>query len=153
MTTMEMAYRKTAVEGSTPFGLLIALYDTLAHDLRRAADAERRNDIPARCREVNHAFTVISYLQDRCEKGDSGELTQQLIGFYASLRRKLILAQAKRSAEMLEEQMAMVLSIRGIWQDIEQRAAAASHAAQAAHAHAFPAATPVQESGAFSCSA
>jgi flagellar secretion chaperone FliS len=152
MTTMEMAYRKTAVEGSTGFGLLVALYDTLAGDLRRAADAERRNDIGTRCREVNHAFTVLSYLQDRGEKGDGGELTQQLVSFYASLRRKLILAQAKRSPEMLEEQMAMVLSIRGIWQDIELRAIAEEKAA-AVHTQAFPAATPASEGSAFSCSA
>jgi flagellin-specific chaperone FliS len=45
MSPTEMAYRKTAVGGASGFGLLIALYDTLAGDLRRAADAERANDI------------------------------------------------------------------------------------------------------------
>jgi len=37
MNRTDMAYRKSAVEGATGFGLLIALYDTLAGDLRRAA--------------------------------------------------------------------------------------------------------------------
>ena len=37
MTRTDLAYRKTAVEGASGFGLLIALYDTLASDLRRAA--------------------------------------------------------------------------------------------------------------------
>jgi flagellar secretion chaperone FliS len=124
MTPTELVYRKTAAEGAGGFGLLIALYDTLAGDLRRAAEAERRNDIGKRCREVNHALTVIGFLEDRCERGDGGELAQKLAAFYASLRRKLLEAQARRSPEILEEQMALGLSIRGTWQDIEVRTSA-----------------------------
>jgi hypothetical protein len=41
MTPTDLAYRKTAVEGASGMGLLIALYDTLAGDLRRAAAAQR----------------------------------------------------------------------------------------------------------------
>ena len=37
MNPTELAYRKTAVEGASGFGLMIALYDTLAGNLRRAA--------------------------------------------------------------------------------------------------------------------
>ena len=38
MSPTEMAYRKTAIGGASGFGLLVALYDTLAGDLRRAAN-------------------------------------------------------------------------------------------------------------------
>jgi flagellar biosynthetic protein FliS len=125
MSTTEDVYRNTAVAGASGFGLLIALYDTLAGNLQRAADAERNNNIEKRCAEVNHAFLVVGYLENWMEQGSGGELAQHLLRFYASLRRKMLLAQAKRSAEMLEQQMALVLKIRGTWQEIELRGSVA----------------------------
>jgi flagellar protein FliS len=123
MNPTEQAYRKTAAEGASGFGLLIALYDTLAGDLRRAAEAIRRNDIQERCKQINHALLVIGYLDDWIDRKDGGELAQKLIAFYASLRIKLLDAQIKLSPEILEEEMAVVLTIRGTWQDLELRAA------------------------------
>lgn len=116
MTPTDFAYRKTATEGASGFGMLIALYDTLAGDLRRAAEAERSNDLDKRSLEVNHAVLVMAYLEDWTQRGSEGDLSKQLIAFYASVRRKILEAQATRSAQMFEEQMARVLEIRGQWQ-------------------------------------
>lgn len=121
MSAMELAYRKTATEGANGFGLLIALYDTLAGDLRRAADAERSNNIEERCKQVNHALLVTAHLEDWVHRGGGGELAEQLLVFYSSLRRLMIEAQAKRSAVMLEQQMTLVLSIRRTWHELEAR--------------------------------
>jgi flagellin-specific chaperone FliS len=119
MSPTEMAYRKTAIGGASGFGLLVALYDTLAGDLRRAADAERDCDLGKRTLEVNHAFLVVAYLEDWVNQGSGGELADRLIVFYRTLRAKLMEAQLKRSPEMFEQQMAEVLKIRGIWQGLE----------------------------------
>ncbi len=122
MTPTELYYRKTAAASSGGgLGLLIALYDTLAGDLRRMIEAERGNDLVRRCREASHAVMVIGCLEDRVTRGSSGELADQLIAFYASLRRNLILAQANRSPEIIEEQMAQVLKLREAWQTVELR--------------------------------
>jgi flagellar protein FliS len=119
MNRTDIAYRRTAAEGASGFGLLIALYDTLAGDLRRAAEAERNNNLEKRCQEVNHAMLVIAYLEDWTQLGSGGELAQQLTAFYSSLRRKLIEAQVNRTANILDEQMALVLKIREHWQQID----------------------------------
>lgn len=121
MSPTELAYRKTAVAGASGFALLIALYDTLAGDLRRAAEAERRNDIGARCKQINHALLVVAYLEDWIHRGPGGILAQQMLSFYWTLRRRMIEAEAKRSPEILEEQIARVLEVRAIWQKIEAR--------------------------------
>jgi len=113
---LDMTYRKTAAEGASGIGLLIALYDTLAGNLRRAAEAQRANDIERRSREANHAFTVIGYLEGCLQRGTGGDLALQLRAFYAALRRKLLGAQVKQSAEMLDNLMADVLKIREAWQ-------------------------------------
>jgi flagellar biosynthetic protein FliS len=119
MNRTDVTYRKTAAEGASGFGLLIALYDTLACDLRRAAEAERSNDIEQRCLEVNHALLVIAHLEDWVRSGCGGELADQLVAFYASLRRDLLEAQVRRSARMLELQMAKVLQLREMWQQFD----------------------------------
>jgi len=121
MLAAELAYRKTAAESASGLTLLLSLYDTLAGDIRRAAAAQRRNDIGARCREVNHAFMVIAFLEDRMSRGNNGNLAQRLARFYSGLRRQLIKAQARQSAEMLEELMDSVLEIRKVWQQVELR--------------------------------
>ena len=130
MTPIELAYRKTAAEGASGVGLLIALYDTLAGDLRRAADAERSNDLENRAKEINHALLVVAYLEDYAGGGSGGKLADYLVAFYKSLRRKVIEAQVKRSAELLQEQMAQVLMIREVWQRFEPGGSSLSQEAQ-----------------------
>lgn len=121
MLPAELAYRKTAAESASGLTLLISLYDTLAGDIRRAAAADRRDDIAARCCEMNHAFMVIAFLEDRMNRGNGGDLALHLLGFYSGLRRQLIWAQSKRSAEMLEDLMDSVLEIRKAWQQVDSR--------------------------------
>jgi flagellar biosynthetic protein FliS len=121
MTRTDLAYRQTAAEGTNGFGVLIALYDTLANNLRRAAEAERANDIERRSSEVNHAILVIAYLEDWVKRGPGGELAEQLTAYYAELRRTLVQAQVNRSAKLMEEQMASVLKLRGFWQQADLR--------------------------------
>jgi flagellar biosynthetic protein FliS len=133
MNSTDLAYRKTAVEGASGFGLLIALFDTLAGNLRRAAAAQRKNDLETRCNEAKHAVLVIGYLENCLTRSPGGELTRQLAAFYSTLRRKLIEAQANQSAETLEREMAVVLKIREHWQKLELRNVAKEpHAASAA---------------------
>jgi flagellar protein FliS len=126
-----MAYRKTAIGGASGFGLLVALYDTLAGDLRRAAEAERSNDLEKRTKEVSHALLVVAYLEEYVERGSGGRLADHLVAFYKSLRRKMIEAQVKRSAEILEEQMAQVLKTRAVWQGFELAGSSSKQEAQA----------------------
>lgn len=121
MNRTDLAYRKTTAESATGLGLLIGLFDTLAGDLRRAAEAQREDDVERRCQEVRHALIVIAHLESWLERGTGGVLAQQLIDFYSMLRQKLIQAQARKSAEILEQLMASVLDLRKQWQQVELR--------------------------------
>lgn len=119
MTPIDLAYRKTAVEGASGFGLLIALFDTLARNLQRAAEAERAQDLEKRGYEVKHALLVLGVLEDWVRRGPGGELADQLVAFYKKLRRDLVKAQIARSAEGFEQLMAGVLQIRAYWQQAD----------------------------------
>jgi flagellar secretion chaperone FliS len=145
MNPTEMTYRKTALQGASGFGLLIALYDTLAGNLRRASDAQRGGDIEKRCQELNHALLVIGYLEDWIDRKQGGELARQLITFYANLRAKLIEAQVRQSAQILDQEMAVILAIRGTWQDIEARTASTLELSASSEILMYPAIVPSQE--------
>jgi len=111
-----LSYRKSAVEGASPIGLVIILYDTLWGDLRRAAEALRRNDIETRCREINHGFLVLAQLEGWVAPTDGGDLAASLTQFYCYLRAKMLEASAKQSPAILEELMDLILHVRSAWQ-------------------------------------
>jgi flagellar biosynthetic protein FliS len=120
MNPRDLAYRKSAAQGASGLGLLIALYDTLAGDLRRAAAAQRSGNIEARTNELKHAIVVIGCLENWIDP-ESGLLAKKLIAFYSDLRRRMLDAQARKSAQALEELMASVLGMREIWQKMDLR--------------------------------
>jgi flagellar protein FliS len=119
LMTTELSYRKSAIAGASPIGLLIALFDTLVGDFHRAAAAIRQNDIETRCRELNHAAFVVGQLGDWVDLKSGGESAETLARFYAYLRAKMIEAAATKSASLLEAQIEMILHVRSAWQQLD----------------------------------
>jgi flagellar protein FliS len=112
----ELSYRRSAIEGASPIGLVIALYDTLSGDLRRAANAIRNNDIEARCKDLNHAALVLGQLEDWIDRKNGGELAQNLSSFYSYIRAKVTEASINKSAQLLEAQIDLISQVRSAWQ-------------------------------------
>lgn len=119
MTRTDLAYRQTVAEANDGLGPLIALYDTLAGNLQRAAQAQRHHDIEGRCNEIRHALLVIGFLEDWVSRGPGGPLASMLTDFYTSVRRALVEAGAQQSAELFETQMQRVLDLRQRWQGLD----------------------------------
>ncbi len=117
--TTEMSYRKTAIAGASSIGLMIVLFDTLAGDLRRACGALRKNDIEARCKELNHAALVIGQLESWIDLKNGGEPAETMSRFYAYLRAKMLEASISKSATELEKQIEMILHVRSAWQQLD----------------------------------
>jgi flagellar secretion chaperone FliS len=122
MHQTDLAYRQSAAVGANGFGILLALYDTLVGNLRRAAVAQRAGALELRAKELKHAFVVVGFLENWVDP-EGGALASRMIAFYSTLRRKMIEAQARQSAEILEEQMAATLNMREVWQGLELQAA------------------------------
>ena len=127
MSTTEMSYRQSAIQGASPIGLMIALFDRLAGDLRRAAAALRKNDIETRCKELNHAALVLGQLENWVDVKNGGESAQTLSRFYAYLRAKILEAAATKSAKLLEMQVDMILLVRSSWQQLDAPPPQVSH--------------------------
>jgi flagellar protein FliS len=119
LSKMELSYRRTAIEGASPIGLMIALFDTLAGDLRRASAALRINDIETRCKELNHAALVLGQLESWLDLENGGEPARDLSRFYAYLRAKMMEASVNKSAAVLDAQIEMILHVRSVWQQFD----------------------------------
>ena len=113
---MGLSYRKSAIEGASPIGLVIALYDTLWGDLRRAVEAIQAGSIEARCNELNHALLVLGQLESWVAPENGGDLGMSLTQFYRYLRAKMMEASTLQSARILGDLMDLVLHVRSAWQ-------------------------------------
>jgi flagellar protein FliS len=119
LSQTELSYRKSAIEGASSIGLIIALFDTLAGDLRRAAAAIRKNDIEKRCKELDHASLVLGQLESWVDKDKGGESAQSLVQFYGYLRAQMMEASVSQSAVVLDAQIEMILHVRSAWQKLD----------------------------------
>jgi flagellar secretion chaperone FliS len=122
LSQTELSYRKSAIEGASSIGLTIALFDTLAGDLRRAAAAIRKNDIEKRCKELDHASLVVGQLESWVDKDKGGDSAQALAQFYGYLRATMMEASVTQSATLLETQIDTVLQVRSAWQKLDNAA-------------------------------
>jgi len=132
------AYRESAVRGASPARQVVLLYEQMIHDLTRAAKAIERCDVESRTNEINHAITVIAFLQGTLNMEKGGQVAANLARFYNSLRTALIEAQAKASIQILTKQIACLLELREAWLEVEKNAASAPEAAGTPKLNARP---------------
>ena len=57
------AYRQFSVQGATPLGLVVMLYDGAIAALQRAVTAIEAHDIPKKCNHLNRAQAIIVQLE------------------------------------------------------------------------------------------
>ena len=108
-----------AIEGASPIGLILVLFDLLVSDLRGAAAALRVGDIEARCKALNHGFLVLAQLQSWVDLKRGGEPAKILALFYSRLGSKMMEAGVKKSAAVLEKEIDTILMVRNSWQKFE----------------------------------
>ncbi len=152
-----LAYRQAATRQASVVGLVIALYDTLVGNLRRAAEAMDRGDIQGRCDELMHGFKVLQQLDAMLDMERGGETAVKNRRFYNHLRGQMLAAQFKLSSEILKKQIGLVLEIRQAWQQIDNALPNPDRATQPLAEPATLPYTPVQGDEAdahssFSCS-
>jgi flagellin-specific chaperone FliS len=111
----DWAYQSASAEGATQIGLLKLVYDRLAHDLRTAAEAARRNDISARCAASNHALLLLGHLESWVEYLDDVKLSASLRQFYQLLRTRALHLQRNGSGVDFEQLAAFVVGARVAW--------------------------------------
>jgi len=122
----DLSYRRTAIENASPVGLVVILYDLLIEDLRQAVSAIAREDTEARSKVIKHAFVVLQQLEGSLDYGNGGEAAKNLGRFYAVMRGRIFEAHSKKDAQILNEQVNLLLDVRAAWQQVDPSSPAAS---------------------------
>ncbi len=118
---LELQYRKAALNSATPVGVIMMLYDQLVKDLRKAITAIEGTSPEECATAIKHALLVLQQLEGSLDHESGSDLVKWLVRFYSLLRTRVIEAQVQSSAQILNEQVSLILDVRGAWQQLESR--------------------------------
>jgi flagellar protein FliS len=134
-------YQQETARGASAIGGVVALYDTILRDFRRASAAVAAGNIEARVYELNHALTVIGELHGVLDYQRGGEAAKRFQHFYEVTRGLILQANLRSTLESLEHLIALYSPVRQAWKKIDgqmfsgeprQAPPAASHHPEAA---------------------
>jgi flagellar protein FliS len=115
-----IAYRQADARGATSLRLVVLLYEQIIQDLRQASLAIDQNNIELRTKRINHALDVICLLQATLNLERGGQVAQNLVRFYDTIRANLCEAQFQASKEILARQVTDLLTVREAWEQVER---------------------------------
>jgi len=115
-----IAYQQADARGATSLRLVVLLYEQIIQDLRQASLAIDQNNIELRTKRINHALDVICLLQATLNLERGGQVAQNLVRFYDTIRANLCEAQFQASKEILARQVTDLLTVREAWEQVER---------------------------------
>jgi flagellar protein FliS len=113
-------YRKRAVEGASPVGLVVLLYGGAITALMRAVAAVEANNIEKRVAELNKVLAILAELQGTLDFEKGGAVAQHLDKYYTVLRSQVMEASIKNSKSILEDLIKNMSGIKEAWQQVER---------------------------------
>jgi len=121
-------YRVEAAGSENKLRLVVVLYEQMVRDLAQAEAAIAARDIERRTTAINHALQILAQLQGRLDFANGGEVARNLDRFYHQARARLEEAHFQASAEIIREQISLLLTLRDAWAEVEQQQSGAGQA-------------------------
>jgi len=120
-TFAALSYSEAAVQGATPIGEVIALFDTILRDFGWALMALAAGEIENRINRLNHALAVIGYLDGVLDFERGGESATKFHSFYQVTRGLIVQVNAKPTPEGLEQLIELYAEVRQAWYAVEKQ--------------------------------
>jgi flagellar protein FliS len=146
MTHPALTYRQLAVQGATPVGSIVMLYDGAIGAMQRGIGAMEACDVEKKCAHLNRALAIIVYLEGILNLAQGGEIAQNLKRFYVHARTSLLQASIKNSKEILASLIQQFSELREAWQEVEAQGSSSGTPAPTPH-DARPSSTPPLANG------
>jgi len=121
MNKAARTYTQLSLEGSSPVGLVLALYDNALKSLHRAKRAIESNDIELRTRHLDHVLTIVAHLQGSLDLENGGEVARTLLQFYTYARARILEISLTNSKEKLNDLVSHFSSLRGAWEVVDTK--------------------------------
>lgn len=126
---------ETGVVSATPHKLIVMLFDGALAALAKAMHDMKAGNVPAKGKSISQAISIIDNgLRASLDKKSGGEIAVSLDALYEYMSERLLVANLKNDANILEEISGLLKDLRGAWVAIgTDPAVAAPQAAQPIH--------------------
>ncbi len=114
-------YRQFSVQGATPLGLVVMLYDGAIAALQRAVSAMEAGDIPRKCSQLNRALAIIAQLEGTLNFQQGGEVARTLQYLYTYSRGQMLKANIENSPELLRSLIEKLSTVREAWYEADHQ--------------------------------
>jgi len=121
MKNPALAYRQLSVQGASPMGLVVMLYDGAIATLSEAIAAIEAHDIERKCRHYRRALAIIIQLEGTLNFELGGEVASDLQSFYTYARAQIMKANIQNSAEIGRSLLEHFTTLRNAWREGERR--------------------------------
>lgn len=126
-------YRKNAVMGASPVGLIVMLYDGALRFMDQAQHAIASRDYFAQNQNLQKAQKIVSELMCCLDMQRGGEVAQNLLSLYTYVFNQLLEANVDDDPERIKRAAAILSQLRESWVEIDrQRQATQPEVAHAA---------------------
>jgi len=115
------AYRQFSVQGATPLGLVVMLYDGAIAAMQRAVMAIEAHHIEEKCQHLNRALAIIVQLEGTLNFELGGNAAQTLKSFYMYARAQAIKAHIENSPQILRSLIEKFAIVREAWYQADHR--------------------------------
>lgn len=137
-------YRTLAGQGSDHLTVLALACERVAAALYDAVRAIDAHDIAAKTNHLNHAVTIISYMECMLNQ-DAGEDARALQTFYNMARAQILKGSAQLSKPVLSELASQFVEIQDAWKQLGTKLQATTPVASSAPSiNNLPAAPPAE---------
>jgi flagellar protein FliS len=121
MNNPAYAYRQFSVQGATPVGLVVMLYDGAIAAMQRAITAIEAHDVEKKCRHLKRALAIILQLEGTLNFELGGEVAQTLGAFYRYARAQATKANIENSPEILRSLIERFATVRDAWYQADHK--------------------------------
>lgn len=118
------AYRQLSVQGTSPLGLVVMLYDGAIASIERAITAIEVNNIEEKCKHLNRALAIIAQLEGTLNFELGGEVAHTLKSLYLYARGEMLKGNIENSPQTLRALIEKVSTVREAWHEADQRPSA-----------------------------
>jgi flagellar protein FliS len=116
-----LTYRQFSVQGATPLGLVVMLYDGAIAAMQRAIAAIEAHDIAKKCIHLNRALDIILQLEGTLDFERGGEVAQTLKQLYTYARAQALKANIENSPEILQSLIQKLATVREAWYQVDHQ--------------------------------
>ena len=114
---------QSKVSNSTPHSLVSMLLQGVLDKLAKATGAIQRNDIAERGQTISESIRIIDNLRASLDLSNGGTIATGLASLYDYMERRLVEANAKSDAKIIEEVVTLINDIKSAWDTISTKQA------------------------------